>query len=60
MFRKLIKSLNWGGAFFVLLICGVGAMSRNNESFGTSLMVWAVIGLPISALFLFLGRDSEK
>jgi hypothetical protein len=60
MFRKFIKSLNWSGAFITLVICGMGAMSRNNESFTTSLMVWGVLGIPISAIFLFVGRDSEK
>jgi hypothetical protein len=55
--KKFIKSLNWGGALFMFVFCGLGAMSRKNEDIQTSLMVWLVFGLPISLLFLFVGRE---
>lgn len=60
MFKKFIKSLNWGGAFIIFIICGLGAISRNNESLSTSLMVWLVFGIPTSVVTLFIGRETEK
>jgi len=51
-----IKRLNWGGAFFMFVICGLGAMSRKQDpSLYESFMVWLIIGTPISLIFLFIG-----
>lgn len=58
--KNFIKSLNWSGALITFLICGLGAMSRSNESIEKSLLVWLIIGVPISLIFLFIGRVNEK
>ncbi len=55
--KKFIKSLNWGGALFLFVVCGLAAISRKNEDIQTSLMVWLFLGIPVSLLFLFIGRE---
>lgn len=56
--RNKIKKLNWSGFVIVFLLCSLGAIINENVS---NIQEWLVlmilIGLPISILVLFLGRE---
>jgi len=54
---RYIKKLNWSGSEFVLLLCMLGAAANKNmNSFIEWLVLVAIIGIPFSLLFLFLGK----
>lgn len=56
--RSKIKGLNWFGFIIVLLLCSLGAMINENVSnIQEWLVLMGLIGLPISILILFLGKE---
>ena len=53
---KFLRRLNYEGFGLMFIITGLGAMSRSQDStLIQSLQVWAIIGVPISFIFLFIG-----
>lgn len=57
---SFLKRLNWGAFFFMLMICAFGAASRKQDSsFYQSFMIFLVIGVPISCIFLFVNMDAK-
>lgn len=57
---KFLKRLNYQGFAIMFLITGLGAMSREqDDSIVKSLQVWAIIGIPIAFIFLFIGMKEK-
>lgn len=55
-----LKRLNWGAFFFMLMICAFGAASRKQDSsLYQSFLIFFVIGVPISSIFLFVNMDPK-
>lgn len=55
------KKLNWAG--FLIILCFVSIASLSNKSMSTFhewLMFELIVGLPISLLFLFIGKENEQ
>jgi hypothetical protein len=60
-FKNYINRLNWIGFFGVFLMCGIGAFGRTEDpTLFDSLMVWLILGLPISLIFLFVGMEPKE
>ena len=57
-FKIYLSKLNWSGFIFMWLLCMIGATSNENVN---SIQQWAllvvVFGVPISAFFLFAGKE---
>ena len=52
-----LKKLNWSGAAIVFALCILAAMTRKQDpNILTSFIVGLIIGVPISILFLFMGK----
>lgn len=50
-----MKKLNWQLFVLALLICALGAVSRiQDNSLGDSFVIFCVVGIPLSAIFLFV------
>jgi hypothetical protein len=59
--RNYIKRLNWFGFFVTFSICGAGALARQQDAtLFDSLMVWLIIGLPMSLIILFVGMEPKN
>lgn len=59
--KSYIKRLNWNGFFIILLLTAFGAASRTQDaSIYDSFMVWLIIGVPVSLVFLFIGMDKKN
>jgi hypothetical protein len=58
---KFLRRLNYQGFSIIFIITGLGAMSRQQDStLIQSLQVWAIIGFPISFIFLFVGMKDKN
>ena len=58
---KFIKKLNWTGFSIVFLITLMGSLLRKqDDTIYESLLVFLLIGVPLSLLFLFLGIDEKN
>jgi hypothetical protein len=54
---KYLKKLNWSGALIVFALCIMAAMARKQDpDILTSFIVGLIIGVPVSILFLFMGK----
>lgn len=58
---KFIKRLNWSSFAFMLVVTAMGAVSRKQDpSLMHSFKIWLIVGLPIAAIFLFVGMKPKK
>lgn len=56
-----LKRLNWVAFSIALLTTLLGAVGRTqDESIFESFLVWVVIGVPLSTIFLFIGIESKN
>lgn len=59
--KKYIKRLNWFGFGVVMFACAAGAAARTQDAtLFQSFMVFLVLGLPLSTLFLFIGMEPKE
>lgn len=59
--KDFIKRLNWSGFFIVFMVAFAGAMSRTQDAtIYDSLIVFAIIGIPLAIPFLFLGMKEKN
>lgn len=59
--KNYLKRLNWFGFSIVLLTCGAGAAARTQDAtLFQSFMVFLVMGLPLSTIFLFIGIEPKE
>jgi FtsH-binding integral membrane protein len=59
-FKNYINRLNWFGFFVIFLMCGGGAFSREQDpTLFHSFLIWMILGLPISLIFLFIGMKPK-
>ena len=56
-----LKRLNWTAFSIALLTTLLGAMGRTQDnSIFESFLVWCIVGIPLSIIFLFIGVKSKN
>ena len=56
-----LKRLNWTAFSIALLTTLLGAMGRTQDnSIFESFLVWCIVGIPLSIIFLFIGVESKN
>lgn len=59
--KDYIKRLNWFGFVVVFFMCGAAAFSRKQDpTLFDSFLVWMILGLPMSVVFLFIGMEPKN
>ena len=59
--KKYLKRLNWFGFGVVMFTCAAGAAARTQDAtLFQSFMVFLVLGLPLSTIFLFIGMEPKE
>ena len=56
-----LKRLNWTAFSIALLTTLLGSMGRTQDnSIFESFLVWCIIGVPLSIIFLFIGIETKN
>lgn len=56
-----LKRLNWLAFSITLLTTLLGAMGRTQDnSIFESFLIWGIIGVPLSTIFLFIGVKTKN
>lgn len=59
--KNYIYRLNWTAFSIALLTTLLGAMGRTQDnSIFESFLVWCIIGVPLSIIFLFIGIETKN